>query len=65
MTTTPEVLTSTEAARYLRVTPDTIRRLVRQGRLPAARVGDRMRITRAAIDAFLEGAKPSKKGGAK
>lgn len=52
-TNTPDILTSREAATYLRVTPETIRAMVRRGDLPAARIGSQMRITRASIDQWI------------
>lgn len=52
-TTSPEILTSEQAAALLQLCPDTIRRMVRRGELVAARVGGRIRLTRASIDAWL------------
>lgn len=52
-TNTPEVLTSDEAADLLRITPETIRRMVRRGDLSAQRIGGRIRITRASLQAWL------------
>ena len=53
MTDTTAIMTTGEAAKYLRCTPDTIRRMVRRGELPAARLGLQLRIARAAIEAWV------------
>lgn len=44
-----------EAARYLSVSPDSIRRRIAEGKLPAFRVGPRnVRVRIADLDALLE-----------
>ena len=50
------LLTTTETARVLRVRPDTVRQLVRNGELPAVRLGGSAgyRIRRADLDRFIE-----------
>jgi excisionase family DNA binding protein len=48
-----EVIGTTDAARYLGVHPQTIRAMIRDGRLAAARVGDRIRVRRADLDALF------------
>jgi excisionase family DNA binding protein len=52
----PELLTVAEAAKYLRVSIDTIRRWCRSGELPCKNLGDRAgyRIKREDILAFLD-----------
>lgn len=45
-------LTVAEAAELLRCSPQTIRRLVRAGRLPALRLGRDLRISREALAAL-------------
>lgn len=42
-----------EVAKYLRVHPRTALRWVREGSLPAVRVGKRFRVRRSTIDALL------------
>ncbi len=51
----PDLLTTTEAAAYLRVHPETIRTWVRQGVIPAVKFGNRggFRFTRQHLDQFL------------
>ena len=51
----PELLTLRDAAAYLRVSPMTVRRMVRSGRLASGRVGANgaLRFTRAALDAAV------------
>ena len=44
-----ELLTLNETARLLRVTPETIRRYVRQGRIPAYHVGRGLRFDEGAV----------------
>jgi len=50
--------TAREAADYLRVAPDTVRRWVREGRLAAARAGRLLRFRRADVDAVLTPTRP-------
>ncbi len=45
-----EILTVAQAAEYLQVNPETVRRAARAGRLPAARIGRQWRIRRADLD---------------
>lgn len=40
---------------YLGVSPDTVRRLIRNGTIPHARIGNSIRIRRADLDGYLEG----------
>ena len=48
-----EVLTLREAAAYLRLCPDTVKRRAQAGELPAAKVGRAWRFRRAELDAWL------------
>ena len=48
-----ELMTVQEVADYLRVTDKTIYRLLKRGKIPAARVGRQWRFDRAAIDEWL------------
>ena len=45
-----DVLTTREAATYLKTTPDTIRRLLRQRRLPAMKLGGSWRLRKSDLD---------------
>jgi len=58
-----ELLTLQEAAQALRVTPVTVLRAIRSGKLEARRLGEhgRYRITAEALDAYL---RPVKRGAA-
>lgn len=47
------VLDTKGAAAYLHCAPLTIRHMVRDGRLPAARVGSKLRFLRADLDALF------------
>jgi nitrogen PTS system EIIA component len=49
-------LTTEEAARVLRVHPETMRRWAREGTIPAAKLGNRggFRFKRVDLDRFLE-----------
>ena len=49
----PRVLTVEQAAEYLQLTADTIRRRARGGRIPAARIGRRWRFPQPELDAWL------------
>ena len=51
-----ELLTPEEAARYLRVNPQTVYRLLRSGALPGFKVGRQWRIREADLVACLGGA---------
>ncbi len=46
-----EFLTAEEVAAMLRIAPQTIRRLIRQGDIPAARIGAKWRIRRSDLEA--------------
>ncbi|MBM3500173.1 MAG: helix-turn-helix domain-containing protein [Armatimonadetes bacterium] len=45
-----DILTTKEAAAYLRTTPDTIRRLLRQRRMPAMKLGGAWRLRKGDLD---------------
>jgi excisionase family DNA binding protein len=49
----PEVLTTCEAATYLRLSAQTLRRLARAGKVPARRLGGEYRFSRMALDKFF------------
>jgi excisionase family DNA binding protein len=49
-----ELMTTREVLQYLRVTPRTVYRLIREGDLPAVRMGGRWRFRRVDIEAWLE-----------
>ncbi len=46
-------LTSGDVAQRIGVTPVTVRSLTKRGLLPAWRIGNRLRYTRAAVEEFL------------
>ena len=46
-----EILTTQEAAQYLKTSPDTIKRLARTGRIPGVKIGRSWRFRRGDIDA--------------
>jgi excisionase family DNA binding protein len=54
----PDLLTAEEACEFLRITPLTLYTYIKQGKLPAFRVGKRYRITKESIVAFLQGPAP-------
>lgn len=47
-------LTTEEVLAYLKITPRTIYRLIRNGELPAVRIGRQWRFRRADLDAWVE-----------
>jgi excisionase family DNA binding protein len=50
-----EVFTVKEAAEFLRVTPETVRRLCRRGKIPFAKIGSDYRFLQRDLEAlFLE-----------
>lgn len=48
-----QILTLREAARELRLSKETTAKLLRQGRLPGVRVGERWRVLPEALNDFL------------
>jgi excisionase family DNA binding protein len=52
-TTGPRVLTVRELAGYLRVHQSTVYRLLREGKLPAFRIGSNWRFTREEIERWM------------
>lgn len=57
MTASVEWLSTADAAKALGITPRTLYRFIDQGELPAYRFGRVIRIKRADVDAFIEGAR--------
>lgn len=55
---TPAAFTAEEAADYLRISRAGIYRLMKNGALPRAKIGDRTVIRRVDLDAFLDGCVP-------
>lgn len=51
-----EVMTTTEAMRYLKISRKTLLKLVRNGEIPAKKVGKDYRYLRSEIDRYLRGA---------
>ena len=49
------LMTIEEVAEYLRVHPSTVYRLVRQGSLPAVKIGKQWRVDREALEEWLRG----------
>lgn len=49
-----EYLTTEEAAKLLKLHPDTVRRLIREGKLPGIKIGGQYRIRRRDIDEKLK-----------
>lgn len=49
------VFTADEVAIYLRTSLRTVRRLVREGHIKGAKVGRTYRVTKAALEAYLQG----------
>ena len=50
----PAVLSISQAGIYLSVSADTVRRLIRKGSIPHARIGNSIRIRRADLDGYLD-----------
>ena len=53
-----EFLTTDEVLGYLRINARTVYRLIRDGELPAVRIGRQWRIRRGDLDNWLEGRRP-------
>lgn len=52
-----EYLTTDEVAELLRVSPGAVRFWIREGRIPAHKIGNAYRINKADLDAWLESVK--------
>ena len=52
-----QIMTVEQVAEYLQLNRLTVYRYVREGRIPAAKIGKLYRILKADVDAFLEGQK--------
>ena len=50
----PAAVSVPDAGMYLGVSADTVRRLVRAGAIPHARIGNSIRIRRVDLDSYLE-----------
>lgn len=48
-----EILTAAEAAEYLRIHPNTLKRKARDGLLPGAKIGREWRFRKTDLDAWL------------
>ena len=55
MTIVPEVMTTEQAAKYLQVNIETLKKQLRAGKIPGMKVGRAWRIHKAALDAALGG----------
>ena len=53
-----ELLTPQESAKYLKMHVDSVRRLLRTGKLPGKKVGGGWRIPKGVLDAMLRGDAP-------
>ena len=53
METTPPVMTIDQVAEYLHLHPLTVRRLARDGQLPAIKIGRQWRVKRDLLDRWL------------
>jgi excisionase family DNA binding protein len=51
----PDVLTVEDAARYLRISKDALRRLAAQGKIPGRQIDRQWRFLKAALDDWLRG----------
>ncbi len=51
----PEYLKTSEAAAFLRISEPTLRKLVKEGVVPFARVGRRMLFSKRKLKAYLDG----------
>lgn len=58
----PEIMTVEQVASYLQLSKMTVYKYIREGKLPAAKIGKSYRIQRSDVEAFLEGAKQGRTG---
>lgn len=61
---TDELLTTRDAASYLKLNEQTVRQYAREQRIPAVRIGKRWLIRRSALDAWIDSHQPSPDGAA-
>jgi excisionase family DNA binding protein len=54
------VLSVKEAAEFLRVTPETVRRLCRRGKIPFAKIGSDYRFLQRDLEALFVGQEPKR-----
>lgn len=57
-TVEPTVVTTAQAAQYLKCNPKTVRKLCRQGDIRAVKLGADWRIPTEALDEFVSGKSP-------
>ena len=50
-----EVLTTTETTRYLRVSRKTLLKLIREGKIPARKIGKNYRYLKSELEKYLKG----------
>jgi excisionase family DNA binding protein len=55
-----EILTVNEVASYLKVSPTTVRKLAKAGKLPYFKIGGSVRFSRRQMAAILKGKEPTK-----
>ncbi|MDR5695686.1 MAG: helix-turn-helix domain-containing protein [Armatimonadota bacterium] len=58
----PEIMTVEQVAAYLQLSKMTVYKFIREGKLPAAKIGKSYRIRRSDVEAFLETAKQAQRG---
>jgi len=58
---TPDVLTTREAIKYLRISKPTFLKYIREGRIRAAMAGKGWKVLKAELDRFLTGTKVKKR----
>lgn len=51
----PDVMTTEEVVKYLRISRKTLLKLVHDGKVPARKIGKNYRYLKAEIDRFLKG----------
>jgi excisionase family DNA binding protein len=55
---TQELLTTAEAAKILRMQPDSLSRMIKRGDIPALKIGKRWLIKKDTLDAMLQPSEP-------
>ncbi len=50
----PEVMTPEQAAAYLQLNRETLYRFIREGRIPASKIGRHWRLLKSDLNRFLE-----------
>ena len=61
MTDERDIMTFKQATEYLQIVPKTLYKLLRDGNIPARKIGNRWRFSRRALEEWARGDKPKQR----